>query len=495
MIVLLLGVLYMVAPRWGGQTDIWETAAAIQAISDSPLDPRNPLLDLPGETSPRFVPYTVIAGLTDRWFDLPLWTTVGIWGILSLLLFVSGLARVVRTLTDDHRAMLWILPVMLLGWGQGYGEANAYQAELFFLTLPYVGMLAYGICFHGLAELNRFLVKGSRSGLVWYILLAVLAFLTHPVTALLLFVAAFAWAVVRKGLVTALLLQVVPLIALGAAALWPYFDYLALLFNGSTEQWYRVRLFDDQLPKLGPVLLGIPVAAYFALRGRHRELVLALGLSVLIYMGSWASGIQIGSRFIFYGAIFSHLCLGLFFLESGVFERGFLKRPVVQSGVIVTLLLLVLGLGTYYRVRKTWQMWKPSVEHYQTTHGDILEPWEDIRVFRTYLDSQDVVMVEDTVGWRFPAVTGARLVAQAKGNPLMIDDVAARRQDVVTFFSGPVTLEERHSLLAKYHCTHILVDDTYSERHTPDLDADLSALAELEYETPPWKLYLIRERD
>ncbi len=195
---LLIALLYAIVPPWGEQADIWETAAAIQAISDSPLDPRNPLLDLPGETSPRFTPYTVVAGVVDRVFDLELFTTVGIMGMFSLLLFLTGISRVIRTLNPDPRAQLWIIPVMLLGWGHGYGEANAYHAEFFFATLPYVGAITYGICFHGLAELNRFLSSGSRWGLIGYVILAILAFLTHPITALLLFVAAFAWAVARK---------------------------------------------------------------------------------------------------------------------------------------------------------------------------------------------------------------------------------------------------------------------------------------------------------
>ncbi|MCL4305152.1 hypothetical protein KJZ99_04510 [bacterium] len=491
----LVALLYAIVPRWGEQSDIWETAAAIQAISDSPFQPRNPLLDLPGNTSPRFTPYTVVAGISDRLFDLKLFTTVGIWGLISLGLFISGLARVVRTLTDDRHAMLWVLPVMLLGWGHGYGEANAYQAEHFFLTLPYVGAITYGICFHGLAELNRFLTTGSKLGLIGYTLLACLAFLTHPVTALLLFVAAFAWAIVRKGLAVTALLQIVPVLALGIALLWPYFDYADALFKGSTEQWYKVRLFADQFTKVGPALLGLPVAFYFGLRKRHLELVIALGCSCAIYLLSWLLGIQIGSRFIFYGAIFSHLCIALFFLESGLFRRGFLRLPIVRTGTVIALLVAVIGVGTYYRARKLEMQWTPVIRHYEATQGDILEPWEDLRDFQSYLNSSHVVMVDDTSGWRIPAVTGARLVAQAKGNPLLIDEVNQRRMDVSRFFYESTDTEARQELLHKYHCTHILVDNRLAQKLDHALKSDLEEFADFAIARPPFQLYRVKRLD
>ncbi|MBK6767270.1 MAG: hypothetical protein IPG71_13550 [bacterium] len=489
---MLIAVGYMIVPPWGEQADIWETAAAIQAISDSPLDPRNPLLDLPGDTSPRFTPYTIVAGVVDRLFALELFTTVGMAGVFSLMLFVTGIARVIRTLTPGPRAVLWCIPVMLLGWGHGYGEANSYHFEFFFATLPYVGALTYGICFHGLAELDRYLTQGSRGGLIAYAALAVLAFLTHPITALLLFVAAFAWAVVRASWRTAIALQLVPLLSLGAAFLWPYFDYPTLLFRGSTEAWYKVRLFDDQLTKVGPALLGIPVAAYFALRKRYPELVVALGCSIFVYAASWTLDIQIGSRFIFYGSLFSHLCLGLFFFESGVFRRGVWNRPLLQTGVVVFLILAVLGVGGYYRARKLVIQWTPAVEHYRETKGDLLEPWEDIRFTRDYLDEHSVVMVEDTVGWRIPAVSKARLVAQAKGDPLIAEEVVIRRADANRFFYGPLESVERWELLQKYHCTHILLDERHALRFEHSLRSDLDVMASLAYARPPYRLYRVK---
>jgi len=492
-VAILIATVYMIVPPWGEQADIWETSAAIQAISDSPFAPRNPLLDLPGETSPRFTPYTLIAGVVDRVFDLELFTTVGLFGVLSLVLFVTGIARVIRTLTPDPRAILWCIPVMLLGWGHGYGEANSYHFEFFFATLPYVGALTYGICFHGLAELDRYLTKQSRGGLIAYIVLAVLAFLTHPITALLLFVAAFSWAIVRANWKAAILLQLVPLLALGAAYLWPYFDYPTLLFRGSTEAWYKVRLFDDQLTKVGPGLLGIPVAIYFAMRRRYPELVVALGCSIAIYAASWLLDIQIGSRFIFYGTLFAHLCLGLFFFESGVFRRGFLSRPLLQTGVILFLILAVLGVGSYYRARKLVTQWTPAVEHYHVTNGDLLEPWDDIRFTREYLDEQSVVMVEDTVGWRIPAVSGARLVAQAKGDPLIAEEVVTRRADANRFFNGPLESVARWELLQKYHCTHILLDERHAMRFDQSLRSDLDVMAGLAYARPPYRLYRVKK--
>ncbi|MBK6909351.1 MAG: hypothetical protein IPK53_04525 [bacterium] len=487
--ILVVALIYTIVPLWGPQADMWETIAAMDAISESPLDPRNPLLDLPGETSPRFTPYTVLWGIVERLFDLPLFTTAALASLVNALLFFTGLHRVIRTITPDPRAPLWIIPVMLVGWGRGWGEANGYQFEQFFATMSYAGTFTYGLCFHGLAELNRYLSSGSRRGLGLYIVLGVLAFWSHPITALLLFAMGFAWSFARAPFKTAVLLQAAPFAALAACWLWPYFDYPTVLFRGSTEAWYRVRLFDGQLLRIGPVILGIFVATYYALRRRYNEVTLALLLALAIYLFSWALDIQIGSRFVFYGAIFAHICIGLFLMERFSDLR---LGSILERGVVLFVLGAVFMAGGYYRVKKLDRDWQPVVEHYQSTGGDILEPWEDIRFLRDYLNDNSVVMVEDTVGWRIPAVTQARLVAQAKGNPLMAAEVAQRRADVVQFFSGPATTDERRELIVKYHCTHVLVDSRNLQRADAALDHDLALLTEPLTAAPPYRLLRVK---
>ncbi|NUO19296.1 hypothetical protein HUU59_07625 [bacterium] len=492
--ILVVALLYTVAPQWGEQADIWETSAAIDAISRSPLEPDNPLLALEGETSPRFTPYTVFWGIVDRAAGLDLFVTVAIAGLLNLVLFLTGLVRVVRTITLSPAAILWIISAMLIGWGHGYGEANGYQAELFYATLPYVGMFTYGLCFHGIAELNRFLSTGSKAALLGYGLLGITAFLTHPITALLLFVGAFSWTVVRSSFKTTLLLQVVPAIAFLSCWLWPYFDYPTLLFRGTAEDWYRVRLFDDQITKAGPALLGILAASYFAAKRKYLAPVTALGLSLVIYLASWILGIQIGSRFIFYGAIFSHVCIGLYLFDSGLFRRGFFERG--KSVVIPAILLFTLVYlpGSYYRIRKMDKQWRPDVEVIAAT-GALPQPWDDLAFLKQYLGSSSVVMVEDTAGWRVPAVTGAKLVAQAKGNPLIQDEVNSRRADAVKFFSGRLSLDERRQLLLKYKCTHILLDNRRGGHFADDLERHLAELGEFVTAHPPFRLYRVRNSD
>lgn len=487
--ILVVALLYTIVPLWGPQADMWETVAAMDAISKSPLDPRNPLLDLPGETSPRFTPYTVLWGAIDNVIGMKLFTTAALASLFNALLFFTGLHRVIKTITPDPRAPLWIIPVMLIGWGRGWGEANAYQFEQFFATMSYAGTFTYGLCFHGLAELNCYLTNRSRMGLALYVIFGIFAFWSHPITALLLFAMGFAWSFARAPFKTAVLLQVVPFIALAACWVWPYFDYPTVLFRGSTEAWYKVRLFDGQLLRIGPVILGIFAAGYFAWKRRYGEVTLALLLSLAIYLFSWALDIQIGSRFVFYGAIFAHFAIGLFLMER---FSDLKLGSLLERGIVLFVLGAVFVAGGYYRMKKLDRDWQPVVEHYQSTGGEILEPWEDIRFLRDYLNDNSVVMVEDTVGWRIPAVTGARLVAQAKGNPLMAAEVAQRRADVVTFFSGPATTDERRVLLTKYHCTHILVDARNTERADDSLESDLSMLTEPIAAPPPYRLLRVR---
>jgi hypothetical protein len=475
-LLLLVPVLLTIFNRpWGERSDVWETAAAIREIARAPWHPQNPLLSLPGDTSPRFTPYVMFWGLVMNATGLGIFAVLALAAIANYVLFVTGLYRLTRhQFRDPLLPTVWLI-TMLIVWGTGYGQANAYQFLLFLTSLPFVGMFTYGVVFHALASLRRFIERKRAPDVIVYALLSFLSFLTHPVTAAFGFAAALAMLLTESDLKWAALLQVVPLLAVVAALWWPYFDYWSVLTKGSGESWFEAPLFAGQIPALGTALAGIPIAVAFAVQRRHQFVVLGLLFCGVTYGLSAAAEILIGSRFLLYGTVFLHLTIALFIVES--WPRWWKDVSIRRAGSCLKLAVVLLIFLPALRFRA------PDIRNLtsQTLHtlsGTIGRETtaERYGFLARYLDERCVVMAEDETGWPVPAVSGARIVSSQKGNPLIQDEILRRRQDVKRFFGGSLSPEDRQALARKYGATHLLLDESRQAGWNPNMMNELPSL-------------------
>ena len=64
--LIVIGVPYAMTRPWTIYADVWEQVAAMREFARHPSNPLNPLLALPGETSVRFTPYTLMWGMAAR---------------------------------------------------------------------------------------------------------------------------------------------------------------------------------------------------------------------------------------------------------------------------------------------------------------------------------------------------------------------------------------------------------------------------------------------
>jgi len=442
---------------WVQTADMWETAAAIRAASVNPFHPSNPLLPLPGDTSPRFVPYVIFWGAVGHATGWGVFTVVGLAGVVNFLLFVSGLARWITLQFKDPRVAPVLLVVMLTVWGTGYAYANGYEFGHFLDTLSLVGMFVYGVSFHALAFLRRYLDQSRWGSLLAYALLSVLAFVTHPITAAFLFVAAGAMLLSEGNLKRTLLFQIVPLVAVGLAMFWPYFSYWQVITDGSTENWFPHTLFSGQIPAMGAALLGIPLAIYYYRKRRYMAAVLGAFFCLAIYALCGATRIFIGNRFILYGAIFLHLLIALYLLENRPqwWKNISLRQPRSLFKLAMVLVLFVPAL--YFRGGEVIRLTR-DVAHRALGSNHPETTSDRFSFLSGQLTPSDIVLAEDDTGWPVPAISGARLVSQQKGNPLIESEVERRRADARKFFLESLSIEQRRELLKRYKVTHIVLD-------------------------------------
>ncbi|MBK6765407.1 MAG: hypothetical protein IPG71_03525 [bacterium] len=485
-----VAVIYTRPFLWGGD-DAWEMAAAIRAAAESLLDPRNPMLALPGDTSPRFTPYVIGWGAFMNVTGLSVYVVLQVTALLNYVLFATGLTRFVTVHFDDKRLATVLIPVLFFVWGTSYGQANAYNFWFFFFSLPYVSTFAFGIGFHALAELATFLKQPGLVRIVAYLLLAILAFLCHPITGLFVFAVAFVMALFGGSLRRAVYLQAAPVIALLCALAWPYFDYGKVFLSGTQDAWYMPEMFSHQLPALGTAFAGFGIAVYFLFQRRHRFAVTLLGTFTLVYLVSWATDIYIGERFLLFAAFALHLLIALIgiqlledWLGGGSFKDSSFRFRIFT--------VLLIGLGALpFRdqdIRMTGSLLISNTV--MRRHGETMR--EHYQFLEEHLRAGDVVLAEGMDGWTLPAISGARIVFQRHGNPLLTTELETRLAHTNAFLLGAANEQERSAILDRYGVTHVLLNLREPSAFSPNLPAYLDQIGTRVAEQNELVLYRVR---
>lgn len=465
--VFLVAVVYIVSFPWAGD-DTFEMIATVRAASENLVHPQNPMLDLPGDTSPRFTPYAMTWAVIVRLLGVSAVSTIQFSAIINLILFATGLSRLLRVEYRDKRLVTMLVPIMLVCWGSGFAMANGYYWLLFFMSLTYVAVFAYGVGFHALAELAHFL-KSKRSRHLWsYAILSLVVFLSHPITGVFVFMVAAVMAFFESSAKRTLLLQAVPFAAVAAIIFWPYFDYLKTLTSGAAGHWYKEIMFANQISAIGVALVGVPLAVWYGIRRQHLPVVLLLGLFSCGYFLSWALDISIGARFLFFAMLTMHLLLALYALETFDKLRQSPRPIPVRLVSRVVLILAVVLVGVKMR---GWEI-KHSGEIALRLIGALPE---EVSVKDRYaflendLGAGDIVLAEGETGWPVPGMTGARLVYHQHGNPLLADELETRLNATTRFLSNVDSEDEMLEAARKYHVSHVLVDLKRVDSYAPGL--------------------------
>jgi len=477
LILLPLVTLFNTMSPWNLDLDFWETAANIRSVAENPVHPRNPVYDLPGNTTPRIVPYTVLWGLAERWTGLDNFPIIIFAGIVNYLLFAGGLYLFAVFRYRDRKLPLYLLLVMLFVWGTGIHWANAYQLEAFLVHLQYVGFFAFAISFWGIAGLDRYLRKGKWPGLLAYGLISALAFLTHPVTGLFCYAAGLALAL-SSGLrywKRTLLLQLVPVAGFLLTFAWPYFRYLDVFFKGTHVDWLAEPFFGTGVIfGLGPALAGLILLIRSLIRKQHSFVIWGFIICMAVYLLSVVFDIQIGGRFLFFSAFFLHLEIALYLREKALLSWPGLKSAAVKEfGLILFLFLLVLDSG----LNRMENMMVHAERIAASPAGRYNSPSAPYAFLKKHLDSRSNVMMNIHTSWILPGLTGARITGSYRTDPFIMDRILARRQDVNAFLYDSLSIGERRRILEKYRVTHIVLDDYDTDRRDPSLIRQLEKIA------------------
>ena len=498
-ILFLAVVFFSFSKPWGFADDIWETGAAISEISIHPFHPENPLIALPGNTSPRFVPYTVFWGVVKRISGLGIFTLLGIIAIVNYLIFIRGLYLFVSTKFKDKILPNYTLLVILFVWGTGFGWTNQYNLETFLISQALTGYFAFALGLNALYYLIKYLDNKSIKDLTIYSVLSIIIFITHPITSAFLFVFAISLIYEYHDFKKLALLQIVPLIAFILSLFWPYFNYWDVFTKGSIEKWYVTPVYSHQIAALGFALIGIPIIIWFYFKDRYKFLFYCLFLCFLIYTLSFFLKINIGGRFIIFSIYPMHLGISVYLKETNLFNFRTIKLSFKDQGLEIILIFLFLIYPIKMRLFELKYYAQQVIDLPFKVHS-YDSPIKPYLFLEEYLSSSNIVLTDEGWGhflfnkpaWPIPMLTGARIVALEKYNPLILNESILRDQDVHKFFRNNLTLNERKQILLKYKTTNILIDKKYESLFDHSLINQLDSLGTLLIKNGGLKLYTVK---
>ncbi|MFI8192119.1 hypothetical protein ACIF8T_25605 [Streptomyces sp. NPDC085946] len=286
--------------------DAGQHAAVVERLKADLLRPRHPTADLPGAGSPYYSPYAVAQGVFARLTGFTGWEVVKLAGPVNLLVLLTGLGRFVRVLSPRPWAPVLALGALTLLWGterawwSGYLGLMSMTGNLGYPSAFAIGLTLWAWALTGArardARPVRYAGPGALRGPSGHAGLGALygvILLVHPITSVAAILGALAlvagwqrhwcgrlagrWALTAAA-------------ALLTAAVWPYFDALALAGDASVDGMHR-RLYEGLGGRFWLVLLGVPALWLRARRGSWRDpLVLMFALDCLVVAYGWVSG-------------------------------------------------------------------------------------------------------------------------------------------------------------------------------------------------------------
>lgn len=326
--------------------DIWQHLAAIHAITEQPLEPRNPFVE---STAPSrlFGPLWVVIGLVSKIFGLD--PVQGFWlgGVLNLTLLGLGIWLLGSTLYGGPRGAVALFAAMVGGWllppnFTGYHNpltllsSAAYPA----ITAVASSLVLWALC---LRELQR------RQTGAWIPVVTALAFITHPLGMTVGLAGSAALLALFPDSPAKTRLRGAALILLGiaGAAAWPYFNPWSVALSAFDSDW-RVGIdFYNPYWIFGtvfPAVLGFP----YLLDRRMRPFLALLILTLAGFALGATEYFVAGHRLLSWIALI--LQIGLAGLLLDIFSSRS-RVAIVAQGLVIAVLVLH-SLWTWHHLER-----------------------------------------------------------------------------------------------------------------------------------------------
>ncbi|MBT2443612.1 hypothetical protein J7E93_26655 [Streptomyces sp. ISL-36] len=432
---------------WVG--DLGVHAATVERLRHDLFHPGNPMVDSATD-SPYYSPWMVFLALVARVTGLGTFYVLRIAAVIGLVLLLTGIWFLTRTLTR-HRAAppLAILCVLFL-WGTKFFAWSGFLGfTSLSLIVSYPSTFTLALGFHFLALLMLALRRGAATGWAAYLGLGVM-------WAVLMLSHQFSGVVITLGAVgvlggarpwparaTWLKLGGALVVGLGVLALWPYYSFFSLFGIGGLEDIHKA-LYVGLFPKYCLVLIGVVALALRFVRDRRDPLVIWFALAVAMVVAGavldkWSYG-RVAPAVV----IPAQIAAAIAVVESGRKVVRVLLGAAVGAGLLVGVWGQRDALGFILRqdalsTHITEGTWKPGGTYWWTT---------------PYGKYGEVFMTKWSSAQKLPAFG---FYTVAPGYPdFFLPDEDQRLDDTARYFAADTPRRERIELLHKYDVTWVL---------------------------------------
>lgn len=475
-ILIIFGAIAWQPLPWFQWSDGCEHAATVMELTHSLKNPKNPFLDLPGDTSPRFVPSIMFMAVLQKAFSLDVFVVLGLMSTLVFIFLGWGVYLFSKEFFNDAQQAIYVLLCILFLWGKGWDGANGFMFSSLVFNAYYPSVVSFVGIFFALTLLLKYIRRGG-GGIFWgFVALSCLILLNHPITGGYFFIIA-AVLVATEGYQSKKSLYLFAFSFLAAvivSVIWPYHPFLQSVFfiaAGKGKQFWEYNqahnwLYSEHIIRVGPGFLGVIPLAYFGLKREYRFLTYGFLVFFILYVLGYIFHIILFERGIFYCMLFSQLAFARLLKKFIDAPEGISGKVVWKNVKIFFIAALAVGTATQlFLVSRVylpqWVEFKPNIRMKAYEH-----PLRHYIELRPYLHRGDIVLTDIFTSWILPCITEVKVVSLLHNIPLFLENIE-RVQDTRDFFLSP---REQINILKKYRVSHILIDKTKSPQSEPETE-------------------------
>ena len=345
--IIILTICHALFGKWVG--DFWEHSAVIRELSTNPFSPNHPQLLI---KAPHvfFSPYTVGIALIAKITHCRPVLILSIFGIINITIFLIFFYKFVSLLMKTDNSPFYALILSLIFWGpRPWAYSGFYHLEVLTYISAYPSTFAMAISFLSL----YFYIMFFKSKNIFYYLilfpLAPIVLISHPITAIFLFIGIIAIAISEDCQFSMKLVLPFCIITVAflSAILWPYFSFIELIkisvFDASNYPMYK-HIFKQTYP----VWLGIPLLIQ-RIRHNKRDVLglMFIGLSILYIYGGVSGKYSYGRLISFIVLIFDIIIadwLARIELEIDIRHLHFWQRIALYGGIAFIFILVTMHI-------------------------------------------------------------------------------------------------------------------------------------------------------
>jgi len=435
---------------WHG--DFWEHAAVIRELATHFFRPQHPqlLVDAPHQFYSPYALAVAAFSVVGRLSPVSALTVVAFVNLALLLLALAAFSTVCAP-ANPGAARFYLLLFHLIFWGPGAWQySGCFNLASLGQVLPYPSTFATALALFGI----WIFVRGQRTGgRYWYIAvwsLALIIVLVHAVAFIFLAIGLLAFSLGGDRPIVAMIqILAILLAAFVAAAFWPYYPLIDLLFAQS-EIFHggNVAMYQGVFQGAGMALLALPLIA-LRLKADWRDPLSLMFLGLLAVYAYGGLSVQWS-----YGRVIPSMMLVAHMVLARAAADWEIKSRISSFRTKVLLLLVFLfALSTCFLIYSNafglrsmiMKRWFPAQK----------ETYAQYRFLSRFTGQYDVVLADMDTSWPVPAF-GGKIVAA--WHPLaFVPDYHKRREDVGAFFAADAPDSERQRILRDYRVNYVLI--------------------------------------